>query len=306
MSDAALIGLDWGTSSLRACLFARDGTLLHSADAAVGIQRVRDGRFRDVFESVCKDWLAGDNSLAVIACGMIGSRQGWQETRYLAVPAGFADLAGALVRIDELAGRRFAIVPGVCITPAGRAPDVMRGEETQVFGALEAFELSDSTLLLPGTHSKWVQIVDRTIQSFCTFMTGELYEVLSRHSILGRLFADGETALDRRAFGLGLERSSEDPHSLSALLFSVRSEGLIGNLLPDALPSYLSGLLIGSELAAAVHDIELDEPVLLVGSEPLTERYGIALDHFGLPWIAASGQSATRGLWAIAQHAGWV
>jgi 2-dehydro-3-deoxygalactonokinase len=303
MSDATLIGLDWGTSSLRAYLYARDGTVLQQLEAPAGIIHVRDGRFREIFEAHCAPWLLRAGALPVIACGMIGSRQGWSEVRYLQTPAGLAEIAGALQRIDAQAGRPFAIVPGVCIRPPGRAPDVMRGEETQVLGALNSFDLRDATLLLPGTHSKWVQVNDRVIRSFSTFMTGELYSVLAEHSMLGRLFPDPPPEFDATAFALGLERSGEEPHSLAALLFSVRAEGLIGGVLPEALPSYLSGILIGSELAAASHDIELDEPVIVVAAEHLIGRYAIALDHFGLPWVAARGAPAASGLWVIARDA---
>jgi 2-dehydro-3-deoxygalactonokinase len=339
MDARAAIGLDWGTSSLRAYLFDRSGRVVDRREEARGIQSIVDGRFREAFESLCAEWLTDGAGLPVIACGMIGSRQGWHEAPYLPTPAGFAELAANLASIDGIAGRRFRIIPGVSTVSPEGTHDVIRGEETQVFGALASLGVDDAIVVLPGTHSKWVRVRDRRIVAFRTYMTGELYAVLARHSILGRLFppADAQNAhgADDTAFKDGLERAAADPGGITALLFSVRAEGLFERYRAPALPAYLSGLLIGAEVAHASaglaggdrfsgsiaagtapdsDDIGTDarpgahddaRPLIAIaGSEELVRRYSIALAHGGLDAVPVPGVPAADGLFAIARAAG--
>ena len=310
MGNPQLIGLDWGTSSLRAYLYDAHGRVCAQREAHAGIQSIADGRFREAFESLCADWLGSWPSLPVIASGMIGSRQGWKEAAYLPTPAGFAEIASQLLEIDEAAGRRFRIVPGVStVSPAG-THDVIRGEETQVFGTLSRFGSGDLTVVLPGTHSKWVRVRERRIVAFRTYLTGELYAVLAGHSILGRLFPSQPSPAPEpgadAAFADGLARAAADPAGITSLLFSVRAEGLFGRYEPRSLPSYLSGLLIGAEVAHACTQGAFGRqpgPLVLVGSEALTGRYRVALSRQGLPAIAAAGEPAADGLLAIARAA---
>jgi 2-dehydro-3-deoxygalactonokinase len=305
MDDAALIGLDWGTSSLRAYLYGPDGRVLARAHGELGVQAVRDGRFREAFEALCAPWLAARPAVPAIACGMVGSRQGWREAPYVECPAGFDELAAGLLRIDALAGRPFAIVPGVRSARGAALPDVMRGEETQVFGAIDA---GDATLVLPGTHSKWVRVSGRRIVAFRTYLTGELYAVLSAHSILGRLFPEtGPHRWAEHAFAQGLDLARDEPAGLTGLLFSARAEGLLGGLPADALPSYLSGLLIGAELAHACPGAGAAEhgPVTIVGAPELARRYAFALARLGVPATVAAGEPAAAGLQAIALAGGF-
>jgi 2-dehydro-3-deoxygalactonokinase len=244
----------------------------------------------------------------VIASGMVGSRQGWREAPYVECPAGFDELAAGLLRIDTVAGRPFAIVPGVRSARGAAPPDVMRGEETQVFGALGA-GADDATLVLPGTHSKWVRVSGRRISGFRTYLTGELYAVLSAHSILGRLFPEtGPHRWAEHAFAQGLDRACAEPAGLTGLLFSVRAEGLLGGLPADALPSYLSGLLIGAELAHACGGVAAAEharrPVTIVGAPELARRYAFALARLGVPAGIAADEPAATGLHAVALAGG--
>lgn len=312
MRTDSLIALDWGTSALRGALLDAAGRVLERRDAPAGVQAVADGRFRQAFESLCSDWLDAPGERPVIAAGMIGSRQGWREAAYVEAPAGFGALAGALLRIDELAGRPFAIVPGVsCTLPAGTR-DVMRGEEAQVFGALAADGLANATVLLPGTHSKWVEVLDRRIVSLRTYMTGELYAALAGHTILGRLFppsGGGDPRFATHAFTDGLERAAADPAGLTALLFSVRAEGLFGRYAADALPSYLSGLLIGAEIAHALAARPAPgtagaAPLIVVGAQALEQRYLFALERAGVAARPAAGDATFTGLAGIARAAG--
>ena len=314
MTCANLIGLDWGTSSLRAYLFGADGSVLARREAAAGIQAITDGGFRQAFESLCADWLQQTPGLPVIACGMIGSRQGWREAQYAPTPAGFAELAGAMLAIDEVAGRRFRIVPGVCTVAASGTHDVIRGEETQVVGALSRLGLQHATIVLPGTHSKWVRVRDGRIIEFRTYMTGELFAVLARHSILGRLFIEPKGRNtppgEDRAFLDGLTRASADPGGLTSLLFSVRAEGLFARYDGQALPAYLSGLLIGAEIAHAranrADTPDRDDPTLLVGADALVERYAVALRLAGIEAKSVPDAPVAEGLLALARSAGLI
>ncbi|WP_395689041.1 2-dehydro-3-deoxygalactonokinase [Caenimonas koreensis] len=197
-----LIGVDWGTSSLRVARIDRPGDASEERAVPNGILSVPPGGFPAALADVCGDWLRNRDAL-VLVCGMAGSQQGWAEAPYCACPAGFADVASHLKWVEP---GRIAIVPGMSCEHDGM-PDVMRGEETQVFGALSLLAMSDATLVLPGTHSKWVQVSDGRIERFSTFMTGEVFALLRRHSILARTMAveTAEDALDEHAFSDGVQ-----------------------------------------------------------------------------------------------------
>ncbi|HKB55763.1 MAG TPA: 2-dehydro-3-deoxygalactonokinase, partial [Ramlibacter sp.] len=178
----SLIAVDWGTSSLRAARIGSDGAVLDARSLPRGILAVPPGGFPAAFGEICGDWMREPQAVALI-CGMAGSRQGWVEAPYCPCPANFADIASRLTWIEP---GRIAMVPGLMCEHEG-VPDVMRGEETQVFGALDLLALEDALLVLPGTHSKWVEVVDARVQAFATFMSGEFYALLRHHSILSRL-----------------------------------------------------------------------------------------------------------------------
>lgn len=296
MSDGAtaLIGLDWGTSNCRAFRIARDGAVLETRTAAQGILAVKDGNFAAAYESLVGDWLKA-HPVPVLMCGMIGSRQGWVEAPYVELPADAAQLAR---NVTEVPGTNAAIVPGLVGDALAGGRDVIRGEETQIVGALDA----DALYCLPGTHSKWMSVEQNSIVRFATFMTGEVYGVLVKHSILGRLMEN--EAHDDAAFSAGIERGRK-AGGLLHQLFSVRTDGLFGAQPPAALASYLSGLLIGHELRAALEAFPAPQ-VVLVGAPALTQRYRAALDREGRASTAVSGDAAAaKGLWRIAEKAGY-
>jgi 2-dehydro-3-deoxygalactonokinase len=305
-----LIGLDWGTSSLRGWLFDEGGQVLDRREAPLGILAVGDGRFAEAFGAFCAPWLAAHPDLPVIASGMIGSRQGWREARYVPTPAGFDALAEGLLALDDAAGRPFRIVPGLVTRPPGGSPDVIRGEETQVFGVIGAASASGSDagerlFVLPGTHSKWVATQGATVQGFRTCMTGEMYAVMRQHSILGRLCEepdcpDGPGPLS--AFDDGVDRGLAEPSAIGHLLFTVRTEGLLGERPADHLPGYLSGLLIGAEIGDALRVFGPAATPCIVASPSLAARYQRALLRAGHDAPIASGEPAAAGLFAIATH----
>jgi 2-dehydro-3-deoxygalactonokinase len=287
-----LVAVDWGTSSLRAARIAANGSVLEERSAPRGILTVPPGGFAPVLQDTCGDWLRDPNTLCLIS-GMAGSRQGWQEAPYCACPAGFAELARGVCWIEP---RRIALVPGLSCEDGG-VPDVMRGEEVQVFGAMELLGHRDGTFVLPGTHSKWVRVVDARVQSFATFMSGEFYALLRQHSILARSMPPEDGELDEDAFLRGVQRAQASESLLHAA-FSARTLSLFERMPAAVLPSYLSGLVIGEELRGRG---SAPANLTLVGSPPLTRRYEIALAALGCRTRSLGAEASWRGLWALAR-----
>jgi 2-dehydro-3-deoxygalactonokinase len=307
--QSTLIGLDWGTTSLRGWLFDEQGRVLERREAPLGVLAVTDGQFAEAFERFCASWLEARPDLPVIASGMIGSRQGWREAPYLPTPAALDTLAGALVSLDDLAGRRFRVVPGLVTRAAGGWPDVLRGEETQVFGLLATeAAASERLFVLPGTHSKWVLCQAGTVTSFRTCMTGELYSILRQHSILGRLAVEpteADTPEQWSAFDAGVDRGVAAPASIGHLLFTVRSEALLGERAPEQLPAYLSGLLIGAEIADMLQALPTPMPCV-IASPGLASRYQRALGRCRVPSQLAEDEPSRHGLFALAHQSGLI
>ncbi|WP_282829290.1 2-dehydro-3-deoxygalactonokinase [Pelomonas sp. V22] len=302
--ETRLIGLDWGSSSLRAMLIDGEGQVLLSRQSTQGASTLHGGpaAFSAALDELIGDWHATGQPL--LACGMVGSQHGWREVPYAACPADARALATGALAVDWR-GRSVRLLPGLrCDTEAG-PPDVMRGEETQVLGALELLpELAArSCIVMPGTHSKWAQVVDGTVRSFATQMTGELYAVMRQHSVLGRLMlADPQPDLLAFAEGVRAARDHGElglPHQL----FAVRTLGLTGRLAHEALPDYLSGLLIGHELRAGLQARDASAPLVLLGEPALCQRYVKALDLFGVGEVQVLPNTAAAGLWRIAQVA---
>ncbi|MDP3759545.1 MAG: 2-dehydro-3-deoxygalactonokinase [Ramlibacter sp.] len=289
-----LVALDWGTSSLRVALLDEAGGVVEEQSLPRGILTVAAGDFPQVFEKATARWQAVPDALFLLG-GMVGSRQGWQEAPYCPCPAGFADIAAALAWVEP---GRIAIVPGLTCQQGG-VPDVMRGEEAQVYGALDLLGIADGLFVLPGTHSKWVRVAGRRIESFSTFMTGEFYGLLRQHSILSRTMPADDGALDEHAFERGVRHAVQAGNLLHAA-FSARTLSLFGALPPPALPSYLSGLVIGEELRSQ-HLHRLADPIVIVGAAALTQRYELALRLLGIPARRLGPEATWRGLGAIAR-----
>ncbi|HTH59468.1 MAG TPA: 2-dehydro-3-deoxygalactonokinase [Paraburkholderia sp.] len=323
---AALIALDWGTTSLRAYLFSASGDVLATRTSAAGIMNLpsapENGGFDAAFDDACGAWLAAAPTLPVIASGMVGSAQGWVQAPYVETPASAEALAAGVVRVKSARGSTIAVVPGV-LEP-GALPNVMRGEETQIVGALQpgdgdaaaapAREPAQQSALicLPGTHAKWVEVENGRIDRFHTFMTGEVYAALTGHTILGRTMKQPATP-NLSAFVRGVTVARE--HGAAGLLataFSSRTLALTGKLAADEQPDYLSGLLIGHELVgleavlAARHVALRASAPRLIGADALCERYRIALAQFGCTDAQTVRHATERGLWRIATQAALV
>ena len=268
------IAVDWGTSNLRAWAMGADGRVLAEAESDEGMGKLAPEGFEAALLRLITPWLAGNPP--VLACGMVGSRQGWREAPYRAVPCTPLDLAAQIAAPTTDPRLNVTIAPGLMqADPA----DVMRGEETQIAGALRLLPGYDGVLCLPGTHSKWAHISAGEVVSFQTFMTGELFALLSTASVL-RHGMQG-SGWDEAAFDTAVTDALSRPERLGARLFSLRAQGLIAGLTPDAARARLSGLLIGMELAAA-RPYWLGQRVTLIGAEKLSTAYARALAAQGV------------------------
>lgn len=301
VAGTALVAIDWGTSAARAYCVDADGRILERRSVPLGVRHVRDGNFEAALAKVLGDLPIG---LAPrIGCGMVGSRQGWVEAPYVDCPASLTALSDHLVQAPM---ESLAIVPGVATRDPAGVPDFMRGEETQLLGAIAPDERG-VLAVLPGTHSKWARVEHGRIVDFTTFMTGELYAVLVDHSMLGRLAGHEPAGFAREAFSRGAARGLADGE-LAHDLFGARTLSLAGELATDEVTDWLSGLLIGREIRGArawALRAGIDPSIVrVIGSDTLAERYDVALGDAGVLAQRADGDAAVRGLWRIAQRAG--
>ena len=294
-SHPVLLAADWGTTNFRLYLLNEVGHIIEQTQAGIGLRNLGGQSFEDALKSTLTGPFT-DHDLPIIISGMVGARSGWIEAPYVGCPTALGTLANGLIKAPSKTLNVY-IVPGLSFHD--RSNDtihVMRGEETQILG----LGLLDdrARIVLPGTHSKWCDLSQGEVKSFKTYMTGELFDLLKSQSILGQLM-HGDV-FDPLAFEMGIKRATKD-NSLSSLLFSVRTEGLFARLEPQSLSSYLSGILIGSELANALMNND-HSPIHLIGDAQLCRLYDTALTHLGhsKTTIHDAAQVTVQGLWAIA------
>ncbi|SAK72900.1 2-dehydro-3-deoxygalactonokinase [Caballeronia fortuita] len=310
----ALVALDWGTTSLRAYLLAADGVALDTRASSAGIMKLPAGGFDQAFEETCGAWLDAHANLPVIAAGMVGSAQGWVEAPYVETPANADALVAGIVQVKTARGLAVHVVPGVL--ERGVLPNVMRGEETQIFGALASepsLGAAGGALIgLPGTHAKWAFVADERIERFYTFMTGETFSALRDHTILGRTMHPAPTH-DEQAFLRGVDTARDAGHpGVLATIFSTRTLGLTGQLSAEQQSDYLSGLLIGHELRGLSEVLARENATLagktlrLIGNDALCDHYRAALERFGCHDAATVAHATEQGLYGIAALAGLV
>ena len=297
-----MIAVDWGSSSLRAYRVDVTGAVVEQRRSDHGVLTC-GGNFAGALASLIGAW----NDAHIVLCGMIGSRNGWFEQPYLDCPVGVEELAAGTsqIAVPEFVERRLWFMPGVCDRISSEVPDVMRGEEAQVCGLLDALHSGTHVLCLPGTHSKWITVRDGRITALATAMTGEAYAVLRKHRGLGKLLGSGDSRFDAYAFDTGLQRSAE-AGGLLHHLFGVRTLGLFGKFSETALPSYLSGLLIGHELHAAGLLTRTPRPaqVHLIGNDRLLVAYARALRTLGIGVQRHPEDLAARGMHCLARSLG--
>jgi 2-dehydro-3-deoxygalactonokinase len=289
------IALDWGTTSFRAYHVNGDGAVVRDVADANGILSVKDGAFEAALEAHIAAWPV---ELPVLAAGMITSRQGWIELPYVDCPAGVAELAARLHRHVCKSGRVVHFATGLHLASQTLGHDVMRSEEMQVMGSLGAGQ----HFITPGTHSKWIDVEGDKIFRFATYVTGETFALLRNHSILGRLMTGNE--INEEAFARGVVRSQVDPAGLLHSLFAVRSLGLFNDISPEGLSSYLSGLVIGSEIAHALQSRSRRAGYVILASPKIGGRYAKALEVAGVAARYGDPLAIVHGLRKVGLAAG--
>lgn len=301
-----LIAIDWGTSSFRGYLTTSAGDILDSFANGKGILHCGRQGFEAVLEESVGNWMDQYPHAPIIACGMISSRQGWIEAPYLTCPAGLAEFAQQLISLDLKRDRKIWFVPGAMYRSESNIPDVMRGEETQILGRVGRDQKRFS-FVMPGTHSKWVVVEKGKLSWFTTFMTGEIFAILLNHSILGRLIEEGPH--DDQAFQKGLavaKKAAQKGQGVMNQLFSVRSLGLFNEIASTGLKAYLSGILIGAEVAEASLEMIDNVNVQLIGDKKLIQIYQEALRFFGWSSEPLFEDLAAQGLLNISKIAGLI
>jgi 2-dehydro-3-deoxygalactonokinase len=299
-SQSLRIVLDWGTTSFRALLVDAEGHVIARTESEEGIQSVPNGDFAGVLQRALVPWRQAHGPLPIYAAGMIGSRNGWVEMPYVSVPADAAALAAQVRRLALPDGGTISFVPGLNDPTAYPYPDVMRGEETQLVG----FGLGeDRTVVLPGTHAKWARIEGGAIRRFQTFVTGEIFGTLAKHSFLAKVARKPETP-DWAAFarGVAVVCDGPPPGALLSHLFAVRTGWLAGRVDPTEMTDMLSGIVVASEFqeARALGWFAEGEAVAVVGDDDLVEVYRRTGEAFGLRITVGDEDCAVRGCLAIA------
>lgn len=285
--------IDWGTTNLRVWLLDRTGAVLGERASGEGMRACMPDRFEPVMESHLAA-LGAPAALPVVVAGMAGARGGWREAAYLSAPVGLDALHEGAVVVPH-AVRDVRILPGICQRAPGRE-DVMRGEETQLAGAV-ARGLADGLVCLPGTHSKWAAIEAGRLVSFTTFMTGELFAVLGAHTILKDTLGEGGFEPGDPAFRGGVEDMLADDAGLTGKLFSLRAAGLLNAAAAPNPRARLSGLLIGAEVAAAraAHGSGREVGLVAAGTQAELYRTALGLAGFGCR-VMDGGALVRRGL----------
>lgn len=285
---ARYIAIDWGSTNLRAWLYQGD-KCLESRQSEAGVTRLNGKSPEAVLAEVTQNWR--DSVTPVVMAGMVGSNVGWKIAPYLPVPASFAAIGEQLTPV----GDNVWIIPGLCVSRDDNH-NVMRGEETQLLGART---LSPSSVyVMPGTHCKWVQADAEQIHDFRTVMTGELHHLLLQHSLVGAGLPEQQTSSD--AFAAGLARGIDSPAVLPQL-FEVRASHVLGNLPREQVNEFLSGLLIGAEVASMRDFIAHEQTITIVAGASLTSRYQQAFHAMGRDVSAVPGDTAFQaGIRSIA------
>ncbi|MEU4311577.1 2-dehydro-3-deoxygalactonokinase [Nocardia sp. NPDC024068] len=321
LSAPRLIALDWGTTSMRSWLLGAGGRVLDTREPGGGLLDMAAGTdtadpdararaYEAAFMEICGVWIRDHPGLPALACGMVGSAQGWREAGYLPVPARLDALAHSLTDVSAVEGV-LHLVPGLRVPSDPRddiAGDVLRGEETQVLGALELIGEPGAghTLVLPGTHTKWLRVDDGKVLSFTTAMSGELYGLVTRYGLLSHTATTARR--DDTAFARGLTAGfSPYGRGLGSALFGARALVLDGLLDPASLADYVSGVVIADEVRNLLPHQTGADRIVLCGNADLCRRYAVALRMRGVSTRIVGGEdAAAAGLWSVAVASGLV
>lgn len=302
MSQPAYVAVDWGTSSFRLWLVDRSGDILGERRSQEGMMAAGKLGFPAVLQSHL-DAVGAADGLPVIVCGMAGARQGWVEAGYVDTPAPLASILKHAVAVPGQ-DRDIRILPGIAQCDP-MAPDVMRGEETQLLGVLGMDAAGDALVCMPGTHSKWVRANGATVERFATFTTGELFDVISRETILSHAVAGADEETDVEAFQSAVTRAFETPANAANLLFQVRSGQLLYGATPSSAREKISGTLIGLELAGGLAGGAPRAAITLVASGRLQTLYQLAFDTVAIPVRSIGAEDAVRRGLSMAAQSIW-
>ncbi|MBN2793235.1 MAG: 2-dehydro-3-deoxygalactonokinase [Desulfuromonadales bacterium] len=290
-----MIVVDWGTTNLRAYLCEDDGTIIKRVTDERGIKKLERKEYPLVMGDILSALDAEDAQIFI--SGMAGSRGGWQEVPYCQAPVDLSMIAKALMPLPQAFNGY--LVPGVRIVAEDGTSDVIRGEEVQVFGAINRLGLDDAILCLPGTHSKWVQVRERRIQCFMTFMTGDLFQSLGQ-TILS---CKTDDRLDSQALLAGIDAVKATSGGLLHQLFTARTGMLDGTLAESSVSSFVSGLLLGHELHQAGQFMADQGKIIVIGSEQLVVRYQMVLEHLlNQVEVLGSDIATCGGIAALREH----
>lgn len=302
MKQAAYVAVDWGTSSFRLWLMDRDGNVLGERRSHEGMMAAGKPGFAAVLQTHLEA-VGAAPGLPVIICGMAGARQGWIEAGYVDTPAPLASILKHAVPVPGQ-DRDIRILPGIAQRDP-KAPDVMRGEETQLLGALGGDASREAIVCMPGTHSKWVRVNSRTVERFATFMTGELFDAVTQHTILSHAVAGADEAEDIGAFKSAVMAAFEAPALAANLLFQVRSGQLLFGGKPSAAREKISGTLIGLELAAGLAGATPKSGITLIAAGRLQMLYQLALETVSIPVRTIGAEDAARRGLSMAAQSIW-
>lgn len=299
----AYIAVDWGTSSFRLWLLSAAHTVLAERRSHEGMTTAAKAGFANILTSHLQA-VQAPAGLPVLICGMAGARQGWKEAGYVDTPAPLEAILHGAVKIEGQ-DRDIRILPGLA-QRATEWPDVIRGEETQLLGAIDPDARDEQTVCMPGTHSKWVRVRDGTVLKFSTYMTGELFDVISRHSILSHAVGEVTSApFDMAAFRAAVVSAFSSPAMVTNLLFGIRAGTLLHDLSAPAAAARLSGTLIGTELAGALGQDHKGQDVCLVASGRLLELYEQAFGAISISSRVVDADLAVRRGLSIAAGSIW-
>ncbi|WFS01397.1 2-dehydro-3-deoxygalactonokinase [Rhizobium tumorigenes] len=301
MERPAYVAVDWGTSSFRLWLIGTDGNILGERRSGEGMTTAASLGFAGVLQAHL-DSLSVPADVPVIICGMAGARQGWVEAGYIDTPTSLSAILTGAVSVPGQ-DRDIRILPGLA-QRSREAPDVIRGEETQLLGALSGESRGEQIVCMPGTHSKWVRVVDGTVSGFSTFMTGELFDVISKHSILAQAIA-GAGEPDTAAFEAAVGAIFKQPTMATSLLFGARSGQLLHGLSPAGAKAWISGTLIGAEIAGALSSAGDGATITLVASGGLQSLYETAFKSLSISYQTIDADAAVRRGLSAAAKAIW-
>ena len=308
MSTRPVIGGMWGTTRLALYLLDATSGATIASRSGPGVSKVRDSKFEDALFECCAPWIERAPDAKIVMSGMVGSTIGWSDVPYLDCPADVSDIPKhCKVLISR--GHRIHIAPGLACTNALGQPDVMRGEETELLGWVNRHGGSTVPgrrfVCIPGTHAKWVEIQQHRIVRFLTGVTGELFDVLCTNGVL-TTGSDAGAHLPGKPFFDGLSSIAKCPEYLLSRLFSVRANVVRGRMDPEDAPEFMSGLLVGADVAGAVTLLGLRNAagvVSVIGTPNLSQRYACALEHCGVSaMVADASLLAPRGLFLISNE----